>query len=263
MQSLRPHTIESEPAWRPRGLTGRRLVIGALAVCMASLCIRGWRVETPSGRTSIVREEGAGRARLRTTPSGVDEKWQAREIEVTIDPTLAAIAPGAREAVIRAFGAWMSTGAALPAVSVETSTTKGEAAYDGVNRLLVGPITAPGREYALAITISYADETTGEIVEADTIFNSAVVFGTLDAAPGAGDDGACDGRYDLQNVAAHEAGHFFGLGEDYDNTTTTMYVSSLPCQTSKRVLTSTDVSVVSQLYRSAPSPRTVRASCAR
>ena len=46
--------------------------------------------------------------------------------------------------------------------------------------------------------------------------------------------------------------NFFGLGEDYEDTTTTMYVSSRPCQTSKRVLSATDASVISGLYATAP-----------
>jgi hypothetical protein len=82
-------------------------------------------------------------------------------------------------------------------------------------------------------------------VEADTIFNSAYDWTSVVASSSPNE---CRGDYDLQNVATHEAGHFFGLGEDYADTTTTMYVSSLPCQTSKRALSVGDVSVVEGLY---------------
>jgi hypothetical protein len=117
---------------------------------------------------------------------------------------------------------------------------------DGVNRLLLGPITVPGQEGDLAITISYADTDAGERIEADTIFNNAYDWTSI----GSGTDqrAACRNRYDLQNVGTHEAGHFFGLDEDYQDQSTTMYVSSMPCQISKRTLSHSDVPVMSGLY---------------
>jgi hypothetical protein len=189
----------------------------------------------------------------------VDERWSQPSLTITIDPTLASATPTAKDAVTSAFGAWVSSGASLPQLSFDATTTAGQAAEDGVNRLLLGPITVPGHEHDLAITISYADESTGTILEADTIFNSAYPWAAMTEADG-DDDGSprCHGRYDLQNVATHEAGHFFGLGEDYEDTSTTMYVSSRPCQTSKRTLSTPDVSVVSTLYASSPAPA---ASC--
>jgi MYXO-CTERM domain-containing protein len=198
----------------------------------------------------------SGRAGLRTTSSGVDERWSKASITLTIDPTLANATPAAKEAIINAFGAWASSGASLPQLSFDATSTPGEATQDGVNRLLLGPITAPGQEKDLAITISYADADTGEVVEADTIFNSAYDWTSMGSASG---EGACNGRYDLQNVATHEAGHFFGLGEDYQDDTTTMYVSSLPCQVSKRALSTSDVSVVSGLYAQ-PAPSAAQAA---
>ena len=174
---------------------------------------------------------------------------------VTVDPTLAQVAPAAKDAIVSAFGAWASSGAALPQLSFDATSTPGGAIRDGVNRLLFGPITAPGHEENLAITLSYVDDSTGEVVEADIIFNSAYDWTTLDPTAAASDDsgpGGCHHRYDLQNVATHEAGHFFGLGEDYDDEATTMYVSSQLCQTSKRTLSPSDVSVVSGLYAQGP-----------
>jgi hypothetical protein len=166
-------------------------------------------------------------------------------VTITIDPTLARATPAARTAIMDAFGAWMSTGAHLPQVSFDVTNTPGGAAQDGVNRLLFGPITIPGQERDLAVTISYSDANSGDVVEADTIFNSAFDWTSVGASSSAG---KCKRDYDLQNVATHEAGHLFGLGEDYADTTTTMYVSSLPCQTSKRALSVGDVSVVEGLY---------------
>jgi hypothetical protein len=206
-----------------------------------------------------------GRAGLRKTQAGADERWSQTSVTVVVDPTLASATPTARDAIVGAFGAWLSTHASLPQVTVDSSSQPGVAAQDGVNRLLLGPITVAGYERALAITIAYADDDTGEILEADTIFNSAYPWAAIDASAGAGaaddDPQGCGQRYDLQNVATHEAGHFFGLGEDYEDTTTTMFVSSSPCQTSKRELTPPDVAAISGLYAGAPAGAAASASC--
>jgi hypothetical protein len=200
-------------------------------------------------RGRAVESVVSGRAGLRKTSSGAVEHWSSPALTITIDPSLAAATPTAKQAIMDAFGAWASSGAYLPQVTVDVTTTPGSVAQDGVNRLLFGPITIAGQEKALAITVSYADPDTGEVIEADTLFNSAYDWTSMASAAGDRDDERkCSHRYDLQNVATHEAGHFFGLGEDYREVTTTMYVTSDPCQTSKRVLSSSDVAVVSSLY---------------
>ena len=60
-------------------------------------------------------------------------------------------------------------------------------------------------------------------------------------------------------MATHEAGHFFGLGEDYTDLAATMYVTTAPCDVHKRVLTDDDTSTLAALY--AP-PTLVVAHCA-
>ena len=62
------------------------------------------------------------------------------------------------------------------------------------------------------------------------------------------DSSACGQRYDLQSVAAHEAGHFFGLGEDFDSKQATMFFSTGRCETNKRVLQPSDETTMSALY---------------
>lgn len=161
-----------------------------------------------------------------------------------------------------AFGAWASSDALLPPLAFDITKTHGEAAQDGVNRLLLGPITVPGQERALAITISYTDTETGDVIEADTIFNDAYDWTSVGSTgEGTDHEDGCKNRYDLQNVATHEAGHFFGLGEDYDDPSTTMYVSSLPCQTSKRTLSKPDIEVVSGLYAQTRAGSSQAAAC--
>jgi hypothetical protein len=196
-------------------------------------------------RAEIVRNVGFGRAGLRKTPSGTSELWTQVSTTITIDPSITSLTLAGSEPIVQAFGTWASSVATLPQLSFDVSTTPGEAVRDGVNRIVYAPITIEGYEGALAITINYADDATGAIVEADTIFNSAFQWTSI--AGGAANE-ACGDSYDLQNVATHEAGHFFGLGEDYEDKGTTMYVSSSVCQTSKRALSPQDVSVMSGLY---------------
>ena len=71
----------------------------------------------------------------------------------------------------------------------------------------------------MGITTTFVDGT-GRIFDGDILFN-----GTVD------DDGdpilwATDGdadRYDIENTATHEIGHFLGLGHNVDDDTTTMF----------------------------------------
>ena len=185
----------------------------------------------------------------RTVASGKAEKWGPGAISVVLDGSLTDIDSKAQDAVTAAFGAWMS-GSSVNQVVVNRTSEHGVAAHDGVSRILIAPITISGHEKDVAVTISYADSETGVITEADTIFNSRYDFAVLDASDEAdvAHDEKCGKKYDVQNVATHEFGHFFGLGEDVSDTGATMFITSAPCQTHKRDLTADDVSSISSLY---------------
>jgi hypothetical protein len=251
-ESLRPNSLSLKPAGDPaapgnapqRRATRWPLALAGALVVVVGAGVATWRAHSHL-RHQPVRHVVSGRAGLRKTASGVSERWSAPSLTVTIDPTLAQATPVAKAAIMDAFGAWLASAANLPQVSFDTTDTPGTAVQDGVNRLLLGRIDLPGQEQDLAVTVSYADPDTGAVVEADTIFNSAYEWTSLAAEASAH---GCGGRYDLQNVATHEAGHFFGLGEDYTDSATTMYVSSMPCQTSKRSVSASDVTVVQGLY---------------
>lgn len=205
------------------------------------------------------------KAIARTTESGKTEHWGAAQIPVVLDGSLSDMDPKAQDAVVAAFGTWMSSGAQVSQVSVDRSSERGQVAHDGVNRILFGPITIAGHEKDVAVTISYADSDTGVIQEADTIFNSMYAFEVLGSKEGDEDEKECGKKYDVQNVATHEFGHFFGLGEDVSDTTTTMYIRSAPCQTHKRELTQSDEQAMAALYVGGPSggaPSPAASSCA-
>ncbi len=239
LPSPAPSTIREATSPRPR------TVSTTIAVALAMACVAGsvFDLAARSPRRHHERiEVVSGRAGLKKAKSGQDVRWGVDALTVTLDPTLLQVVPGAKDAIVAAFGTWMSSSAGVPNVTVDTTATAGGVAMDGVNRLLVGKITNPGYEHAIALTTSYYDDS-GDLLEADTIFNSEYVFGTF-----SGQAQGCDDAYDLQDIATHEAGHLFGLGEDYDDTSTTMYVASELCEMHKRELTAVDVSVMKGLY---------------
>jgi len=194
----------------------------------------------------------SGTAQLRETATGAHERWSNAPVTISLDGSLDELGPTAKDAVRSAFGAWIASGVALPPLTFDSRTDAAGAVRDGVNRIVYGPIWLKGHESDLAVTIGYEETASGEIVEADTIFNSSYPFAVLpsEAAEESAnlDEATCRARYDLQNVATHEAGHFFGLGEDMEDERTTMFIRSLPCQTHKRALTAPDRAVMNSLY---------------
>ncbi len=233
--------VSEEVASPARGRVPRAWVFGVALVLFAG----GAGVGAPPTRA-------AGEAPARVTPTGAIEHWVKPPV-VTFDPSLADLGPGAADAVRAAFGTWLGAGA--PAITFADAKERGPLAADGVSRIMAGPITLHGHEHDLAITVSYADEASGKLLEADTIFNTAYTYGAVD------DDG--DARcktYDLQSVATHEAGHFFGLSEDMTDTTTTMYIYTRACDVHKRALSTPDQDAITILYPpSDPSLVTARA----
>ncbi|MDB4998826.1 MAG: hypothetical protein JWM74_6258, partial [Myxococcaceae bacterium] len=201
----------------------------------------------------------SGKARTKTTSTGATEKWAANKpVTIVLDGSLDDLGPNARTAVRDAFGTWVASGVGVPALTIDNQKASGRAARDGVNRILVGPITLAGHEKDVAATIAYADDRTGAIVEVDMIFNSKYAFGVV-GADGTSDDtksndddskskSTCKKDYDLQNIATHEAGHFFGLGEDMDDDKATMYFRSATCEITKRELTAPDREAMTSLY---------------
>jgi hypothetical protein len=69
----------------------------------------------------------------------------------------------------------------------------------------------------------------------------------------------CKNRYDAQNVTTHEAGHFFGLGEDPVEHQATMFQTIAQCETHKRLLAATDVGAVTTLYAKSADPDEAKA----
>ena len=248
----------------PRGRARWWVAGGVLAVAAVPLLWwAGHGKNKPHARAPIVLVNGT--PQTKQTAQGSVERWGAGEVTVAIDQSLDSLGPGARAAVQTAFGAWVASGAKLPALRFDTTSGKApKLEPDGVSSVMLAPIDLPGHKKDLAITISFADPSTGRIVESDVVINAKKPFALLDTPPAAQpgeDDGeqneageapGCKGWYDLQAVATHEAGHFFGLDEDPEDTAATMFYKTGKCELRKRDLEVPDRTVMASLYEGEP-----------
>jgi hypothetical protein len=111
-------------------------------------------------------------------------------------------APEFRDAVGRAFETWQ----AVPTASIrfEFGGFVGGSALDQDGISVIGFDERPDLERTLASTSFLVDERSGEILESDIFFNSTFRWSVA--------AGGETGRFDIQSIATHEAGHFIGLG---------------------------------------------------
>ena len=255
----KPDDPEGSPGPSPRS-RARWLAVTVVGLTLAGAAVFAWR-SAPSAPKTVVFVNGAAKAK--ETPNGSQQRWASGEVTVVIDSSFDTLGPGAREAVQTAFGTWVGSGAKLPNLRFDSANQlKATVGQDGVSSVVFAPIELEGHTNDLAITIGYADATTGRLVEADIIVNAKKPFAIVQQlanapnadgkAPGEDEDSGeakdCHGAYDLQNVVTHEAGHFFGLDEDKDDKQATMFYKTGKCELHKRNLTPPDLAVMSALY---------------
>jgi len=246
-----------------------------LGASVAGFVVLGLALGT-KGSSSLTRSVRHGSAGIKHTKGGAEIRWRARASKIMIDASVEKLGAHAVSSVQEAFGTWLGSNQKLPGLTFDT--TRGARVTlepDGKNTILVAPITLRGHEHDLAVTLTYSDENTGAIVEADIVINSEHAFRVLnknegdngDASDAAGQHqrrSSCaaggssamrcsDGAYDLQNVVTHEVGHFFGLGEELNDDGATMYYCTSRCETHKRALTRVDTDSISGLYVAAAS----------
>lgn len=208
-------------------------------------------------RPAPVMQIMSGNPALKKASDGESVRWHAAKSKIYFDASLDSAGPHAREVVQVAFGTWLSSGAKLPGVAFDSiKNARFGQVPNGKSEVMYGPITIAGHESDLALTVTFSDPKTGEVLESDMIFNSRYPYGVLsDSAPTdkktastASSTTDCHEQYDLQSVATHEAGHFFGLGEDFEAKPATMYYTTGRCETHKRVLQSSDETTIAALY---------------
>lgn len=111
-------------------------------------------------------------------------------------------APQFRDAVGRGFDTWQAVETASVGFEFGGYVAGRPLDQDGAN--VVGFAARPDLERTLASTSFLIDTRTGDILESDIFFNSTFQWSV---APGGE-----AGRFDVQSIATHEAGHLLGLG---------------------------------------------------
>ncbi len=106
-------------------------------------------------------------------------------------------------AVDASFTTWQNVASAHVSASFAGFTSALPTQDDGLS--VIGFLPDPQDPDVLGSTNWLIDDTTGEIVESDIFFNSSAV-------PWSVSPGGQRGFFDLQSIATHEIGHFWGLG---------------------------------------------------
>ncbi len=108
----------------------------------------------------------------------------------------------------------------------------------------------------LAVTLTSFSRATGEIFDADILFNAATsdfVFDDITTV------GLCQARnprpYDLRNTLVHEIGHFIGF-DHVGIEGATMFPSAVQCETEKRTLAPDDLDAVCTTYPAGAATKT-------
>jgi len=240
---------------RPRRKLSPKIV--ALAAVSAGLGLAGAAsLSHLRARPAPIMQIVSGNPALKKGADGESVRWHSAKQKVYFDASLDAAGAHGREAVQLGFGTWLGSGANVPGLDFDSTTgARFGQTPNGKSEVMYGPITLAGHENDLALTVTFSDPKSGEVVESDMIFNSRHPYGVLPYKTATGDsasstDGAskCEQRYDLQSVATHEAGHFFGLGEDFEAKPATMYYTTGRCETNKRILQSSDETTMAALY---------------
>jgi MYXO-CTERM domain-containing protein len=260
MSAASAHTVKpitEKPGLALRAWSPRKLKFIALGAVSAVLGLSGAAgLSHFRSRPAPVAQIVSGNPALKKGSDGDSVRWHASRSKIYFDASLDSAGKHAREAVQLGFGTWLGTRAQLPTLDFDsTNHAKFGQTPNGKSEVMYGRITLAGHENDLALTVTFSDPKTGEVVESDMIFNSKHAFGILPYTPPTGvqpahDHGGsnCDHRYDLQSIATHEAGHFFGLGEDFEAKPATMYYTTGRCETNKRVLQNSDETTMTALY---------------
>lgn len=182
-------------------------------------------------------------------------KWAASPVRwYATDRGVPGVTPGAfQQAIAQAFGTWEAVPTASIAFQFAGFTST--APFTDDDRSVVGFGYDPDLDRVLGSTGFLIDVVTGVIVESDIFINAAYPWSVAPAGE--------PGRYDLQSVATHEAGHFLGLGHSALGETQRAGVNDFrvlasgavmfpvsfgPGRTLDRVLQPDDIAGVSDLY---------------
>jgi hypothetical protein len=220
----------------------------------------------PLSVVSTLTASHADAFQAKHTRSGKVVRWQSASIELTISPSIDAVAPGARHALEIALEGWSHTPHA-PKVVLKNGTASQKPGNDGTNLVYYAPEGFVPAGRALAVTLLTFDEATGQIVDADIVINGRrgleLLAASAEASPGAhpvSTEGGSqhddeDAAFDLAHVFAHETGHALGLSDEPTNTAALMYPFTMPGDASHREPAADDAAGIAEAY-AAPPPDT-------
>ena len=185
---------------------------------------------------------------LKRTTGGVPLHWADREVRFTVNRRGSADVADTSDldAVRHAFRTWQKADGADLSVVDEGPTAAVAYGYDKVhpaeNDNLVAWIEEdwPFDPHALAVTLTVYRTTSGELVDADVLFNGADF--TWATQPGEAK------AHDIENSATHEVGHLLGLGHEVRVPDATMFPDTAVGETSKRDLHPDDLAALRTLY---------------
>ncbi|MEO1271215.1 MAG: matrixin family metalloprotease [Myxococcota bacterium] len=180
---------------------------------------------------------------LSKTITGATVHWDDSEVVYLIHSrgTRQMSKAEAQATIVESFETWNHHGAAL-ALTYGGETNDGQHGYSkeqpNANVVIWEDDHWPYDPNALAMTLTSFERTSGRLVDADIIINSADYQWAT--------DGASD-RHDLANSLTHEVGHFIGLGHS-ESEHATMFPSAAPGEVLKRSLYDDDIRGLNALY---------------
>jgi hypothetical protein len=122
---------------------------------------------------------------------------------------------------------------------VTTTNTPVNPSRDNTNTVSFEPLNE-AYPNAIAITFYWYYRGSKELVETDTVFNNDLPWSVTDEST----------KYDLQNIATHEFGHWLLLGDLYSlrDSALTMYGYGYLGETDKSTLGKGDISGINRIY---------------
>jgi hypothetical protein len=163
-------------------------------------------------------------------------KWTKFPVSYVINP--GSFGSTGEQEIQNAFNTWDSI-TAKNLFSYTGATTANAVSQDNKNIVFWGPIS---NNNIIAVTTIWYNRRTKEIVETDIEMNSNLQWGTP--------ADSLVGKFDIQNIITHEAGHVCGLGDLYNSPASelTMYGYSATGETKKDTLGVGDILGLQKLY---------------
>jgi len=189
-----------------------------------------------------------------------DSVWQVSDVGLYLDGSLLAL-PDIEEVVASALQSWNDADARLPHVWPflgQADATGYRSGQTNRNTLRFAVSGYPDAKGALAITLVSYDSEKKVIKDADIVVNGIYHFSDLNQHRG---QTVPSKAYDISDVLLHELGHFFGLPDNFDDSSAVMYPYFDPGETRNHSVSDSDKQALDELYAASSAPPAKSASC--